>query len=589
MCGIVGIVDQSDNNIKKNIENMLGAIYKRGPDGEGRYSEDGIELGMRRLSIIDLEGGQQPFYSNHKKIIAFQNGEIYNHIELKEELEKLNYKFISHSDTEVLAHGYAAWGMRTLLQKLEGMYAISILDKEENKLYLGRDRFGEKPLYYAINKENKQFSYSSDMRTIKNLDWIDNKLSPIALSKYLMLGFTVGEDSIVESIKKVLPAHYMSLALDTFDTKFSCYYLPDTNKREINNKQLSLKDKLTDSIELRLRSDVPVGVFLSGGIDSSLVAAMSAKKHEKIDTFSIGFHSDMHDESKYAKEVAKYIGSNHHHFMFDEDNFVSLLPIVVKELDEPLADQASLPTYWLSKEARKYVTVVLSGEGADEIFGGYNYYKQFEQSNTLSTLTENNQSITPSGFPLLMSSDSCKSFMNVEFEKSNASENQLFDWLDTIENGIQKAMTTDLSTWLPDDLLVKLDRMAMANSLEGRTPYLSHHVVDFAYSLEESDWILNDEYKKLLREVAKDYLPSSIFNRPKQGFVLPMDEWIIKWFKKESVEDFFYTREIMELNTKKITTWVQNEITQPIFNQRLVFALVMLYEWYKINIKEDGQ
>lgn len=585
MCGIVGIIDKSDKNIKLNIENMLEAIYKRGPDGEGRYSEDGIELGMRRLSIIDIEGGQQPFYSNNKKVIAFQNGEIYNHIELQEELEKLNYKFISHSDTEVLAHGYAAWGIRKLLQKLEGMYAVAILDKDANKLYLGRDRFGEKPLYYSINKETKQFSYSSDMRTIKNLEWVDNKLSPIALSKYLMLGFTVGEDSIVDSIKKVLPAHYISLDLETFDIEFFCYYLPNTYKKEINDKRLSLKERLTSSIELRLRSDVPVGVFLSGGIDSSLIAAMSAKKHEKIDTFSIGFHSDMHDESKYAKEVAKHIGSNHHHFMFDEDNFISLLPTVVKELDEPLADQASLPTYWLSKEACKYVTVVLSGEGADEIFGGYPYYKQFEQSNALSTLTENKQSITPSGFPLLMSSDSCKSFMNVDFDKSNTTENQLFDWLNTIENGIQKAMTTDLSTWLPDDLLVKLDRMAMANSLEGRTPYLSHHVVDFAYSLEESDWILNDEYKSLLREIAKDYLPSSIFNRSKQGFVLPMDKWIIKWFKKESVEDFFSSREIKELNTKKIVNWVEHEIAQPIFNQRLVFALIMLYEWHEINMR----
>lgn len=591
MCGIVGIIDKSDKNIKLNIKNMLDAIYKRGPDGEGSYSEAGIELAMRRLSIIDLDGGQQPFYSNNKSVIAFQNGEIYNHIELKEELEKLGYEFISHSDTEVLAHGYAAWGIRKLLQKLEGMYAVSILDKEVNKLYLGRDRFGEKPLYYSIRKETKQFTYSSDMRTIANLDWVDNELSGTALSRYLMLGFTTGEESIVESIKKILPAHYMSIDVDSLEMQLSCYYLPNTYSNNTINedKKETLHQKLNDSIDLRLRSDVPVGVFLSGGIDSSLVAAITTKKHEKVDTFSIGFHSDRYDESKYAKEVAKHIGSTHHHFMFDEDSFVDLLPIVVSELDEPLADQACLPTYWLSKEAKKHVTVVLSGEGADEIFGGYSYYKHFEKENNLTTLVENENNITPSGFPLLMSIDSCKSFMNINFKDETTYEKQLFDWLDIEGDGIKKAMAADLTTWLPDDLLVKLDRMAMANSLEGRTPYLSHHLVDFSYGLSQNDWIKGEEYKVLLREVAKEYLPSSIFNRPKQGFVLPMDEWIVRWFKKESVKDFFSSREIKELNTNKIISWIENELRNPIFNQRLIFAFVMLYEWYEINMKECKQ
>ena len=587
MCGIVGIVDKSDKNIKQNINNMLEAIYKRGPDGEGRYSEDGIELGMRRLSIIDIEGGQQPFYSNGNSVVAFQNGEIYNHIELKQELEALNYSFISHSDTEVIAHGYAAWGMRTLLQKLEGMYAIALLDKELNQLFLARDRFGEKPLYYSMNKETQQFSYSSDLRTIANLDWVDNSLSRTALSRYLMLGFTTGNISIVDSIKKVLPAHFMSIDIDSFETKSFCYYLPNISNRNIDNDtKETLHNKLNTSIDLRLRSDVPVGVFLSGGIDSSLIAAMSSKKQDKIDTFSIGFHSDKFDESKYAKEVAKHIGSTHHHYMFDENSFVDLLPVVVAELDEPLADQAALPTYWLSKEAKKHVTVVLSGEGADEIFGGYNYYKQFEKENKLSTLINNNNSITPSGFPLLMSIDSCKTFMNIDFQEETAYEKQLFDWLNVGQDGIKKAMATDLTTWLPDDLLVKLDRMAMANSLEGRTPYLSHHLVDFSYSLEQANWINKSEYKVLLREVAKDYLPTSIFNRPKQGFVLPMDEWIVKWFQKENVKDFFTTREIKELDTNEIISWVENELQSSAFNQRLIFALIMLYEWYKINMKE---
>ncbi|MDK2047655.1 asparagine synthase (glutamine-hydrolyzing) [Aliarcobacter butzleri] len=564
---------------------MLERIYLRGPDGEGRYSENGIELGMRRLSIIDIAGGQQPFFSRNNQIVAFQNGEIYNFIELREELEQKGYVFLSHSDTEILAHGYAEWGIEDLLKKLEGMYAISIYDKSLNKIFLARDRFGEKPLYYSINQQDKQFAYSSDLRSILNLNWVDKKLSKTALSRYLMLGFTTGENSIIDSIKKVLPAHYAVLDLNNFSFELKCYYLPNLfdNLNEKNKKD-KLNKILNHSIDLRLRSDVPVGVFLSGGIDSSIVAGIVASKRKNIDTFSIGFHSDKYDESKYAKEVAKHIKSNHHHFMFDEDNFIEFLPSVVKELDEPLADQACLPTYWLSKEARKYVTVVLSGEGADEIFGGYGYYKQFHNGNNLSKLVKNESNITPSGFPLLMSIDTCKDFFNNSFDEETKFEKQLFDWLDT-SDGIKKAMASDLTTWLPDNLLVKLDRMAMANSLEGRTPYLSHHLVDFCLGLDEGEYIKEDEYKVLLRSIGKDFLPSSIFNRPKQGFVLPMDQWLVSWFKQNDIKDFFMHREIKELNTQKVIGWVINELKQPVFNQRLVFALVMLYEWYGINFK----
>ena len=581
MCGIVGIIDKEGDNLEKNLDKMLLRIYKRGPDGEGTYHDEGISMGMRRLSIIDIEGGQQPFYSSNNTVIAFQNGEIYNFKELTRDLKLLGYKFISHSDTEVIAHGYDAWGARELFKKLDGMFAIALLDKKINKLFLARDKFGEKPLYFAYNNKTNKFAYSSDMRGLLDLTWVDNKISPNALSRYLMLGFTVGEDSIIQDVKKVLPAHYMSLDLADFKLKKSCYYLPNLEKASSSkNNKKALNDILKKSINIRLRADVPVGVFLSGGIDSSLIAAMSAKKHPKIDTFSIGFHSDKHDESKYAKEVAKYIGSNHHHYMFDEKCFVDLLPKVVAELDEPLADQACLPTYWLSEEAKKHVTVVLSGEGADEIFGGYSY---FQQENPTMKLVDNENYTTPSGFPLLMSVETCKQFMNTDFLTSTTGEDQLFDWVETGRTDIQKSMVTDLTTWLPDDLLVKLDRMAMAHSLEGRAPYLSQHIVDYSYGLSDDAWIKKDEYKIHLRKVAKDYLPESIFNRPKQGFVLPMDDWIITWFEKESVKNFFNKRKISELNTDKVISWVENELKNTIFNQRLIFALIMLYEWGEIN------
>ncbi len=565
---------------------MLNRIYKRGPDGEGRYCEQGLTLAMRRLSIIDIEGGVQPFYSDNQNIVAFQNGEIYNYLELTQELKALGYTFASHSDTEVIAHGYDAWGIRTLLQKLDGMYAIAILDKKKRKLFLARDRFGEKPLYYSVNESTKQFSYASDLRALLNLEWVHEALSSLALSRYLMLGFVSGSQSIIEDIKKVPPAHYMSVNIDECTLNLKNYYLPNLYAHHIKeDKEQQLQDKLKESIALRLRSDVPVGVFLSGGIDSSLIAAMAAEKHQKIDTFSIGFYSDAHDESRYAKEVARHINSTHHHFMFDENSFNKLLPIVVSELDEPLADQACLPTYWLSKEAKKFVTVVLSGEGGDEVFGGYGYYKPFEHENTLTRLLGGNT--TPSGFPPLMSPQTCHQFMLTDFLKETSEEQQLFDWLSTSRNGIQKAMATDLMTWLPDNLLVKLDRMAMANSLEGRTPYLSHHLVDFSYGLDQKSWIDNEEYKVLLRSIGKKYLPDSIFSRQKQGFVLPMDSWIVSWFKREGVADFFQSRAIAQLHTDKVIAWVQNQLNSAPFNQRLIFALIVLYEWYDLNINQS--
>ena len=581
MCGIAGIIDPSEKHVNKILCQMLQGMYKRGPDGEGRYQDKGLAIGMRRLSIIDLAGGDQPFYSSGKTVVAFQNGEIYNFKELITELKSLGYDFISQSDTEVIAHGYDAWGARTLFKKLDGMFAIAILDKKINKLFLARDKFGEKPLYYSHQKSSKKFAYSSDMRSLTDLLWVEKEISSDALSRYLMLGFTVGEDSIINDVKKILPAHFLTLDLSDLTLKISCYYLPNLEKinSEDDNKG-KLNEILKKSIDIRLRADVPVGVFLSGGVDSSLVAAMSAKKHPKIDTFSIGFHSDKHDESKYAMEVANYIGSNHHHFMFDENSFVDLLPKVVAEMDEPLADQACLPTYWLAEEAKKRVTVVLSGEGADEIFGGYSY---FQQQNPTMALVDNDKHTTPSGFPLLMSVESCKGFMKQDFSITTSEEDKLFDWIETARTDIQKSMLTDLTTWLPDNLLVKLDRMAMAHSLEGRAPYLSGEIVDFSYGLNNDEWIKENEYKVLLREVAKEYLPESIFNRPKQGFVLPMDDWIIKWFKKETVRDFFTKREIPELNTNKIIAWVENELQNKTFNQRLIFAFIMLYEWKEIN------
>jgi asparagine synthase (glutamine-hydrolysing) len=587
MCGISGLIDKQHPDVHHTLQGMLDAIRSRGPDGEGKYFEKSIAMGMRRLSIIDIQGGDQPFYSGAGQIIAFQNGEIYNYLELTSELERLGYKFISQSDTEVLAHGYDAWGGHTLLQKLDGMFAIAILDKRANQLVLARDRFGEKPVYFSIEKTTHRFAYSSDARQLSKLDWVGNQLSASALTRYLTLGFTTGDQSIFESVKKLPPAHYLVLDLNSFTLNLSCYYVPnmdENNEVKGSVKELEdiLDDKLQSSVNLRLQADVPVGVYLSGGIDSSVIAAMASKKHKNINTFSMGFSSVGHDESSFAQEVARHIGSNHHRFVFDENSFIDLFPIVVEAADEPIGDQATLPTYWLSREARKHVAVVLSGEGGDEVFGGYDYYRPYLTNKNANSLIFNSAT-SLSGFPLLMSQQSCRRFMkSPDFDLTEYEEN-LFNLISVARSDLHKSMTADLLGWLPDDLLVKFDRMSMANSLEGRAPYLSKYIVDFSYGLNDEHWIRNDENKVLLRRVGKRYLPDFIFNRPKKGFVLPMDDWIRAWFKREKPRDYFMSRAFSYFNVERIAAYVDMEIKRKEYNQRLIFSLIFLFEWLSLN------
>ena len=343
-------------------------------------------------------------------------------------------------------------------------------------------------------------------------------------------------------------------------------------------------------------ADVPVGVFLSGGLDSSLIAAIAAKKQPNISTFSIGFSSADHDESPYARIVADAVGSRHHHFLFDEESFRTLLPKVVSALDEPVGDQALLPVYWLSQEARRHVTVALSGEGADEIFAGYSYYRPYVQENGwpaglkaqsgqtagLRRLVHNPEPSSPSGFPLL-TDVSCRSKLTGrkpgEFDEW---ETNLLSWLDQTTDSLRRATATDLATWLPDDLLVKFDRMSMAHSLEGRAPYLDPKVVEAGMMLHQSQKVNGETTKVALRRIAGDWLPREILERPKKGFVLPMAKWLSQWFAAyPSIYDYFEARSVPGLNTAEVANLVTRDLLAGVRRERLLFALVLLVEWYQ--------
>jgi asparagine synthase (glutamine-hydrolysing) len=511
-------------------------------------------------------------------------------------LEHRGYEFISHSDTEVLAHGFAEWGADGLLDRVDGMYATAILDREARELHLARDRFGEKPLFYTQAKG--RFAYGSNLLALATLDWVSDELDPQSIDHYLGLHYVPGDATIFKAIKRVLPGERLVVSLADPVARRYRYYQPRLKTQQKISDE-DLRSLIEDAVESRLVADVPVGVFLSGGLDSSVIAAVAARKHPGIATFSMGFSSVSHDESKYAQMVANQIGSQHHHFRFQEDSFRSLLPEVAAALDEPVGDQAQLPLYWLSREARRHVTVALSGEGADEIFGGYNYY-QNHQPTTWSDrlfsrgararrgitesqrLMDNLEPFTPSGFPLLTDRNGRQRLTGAASGEMDAWETGLFEWLNQTNDSMRRSMATDIATWLPDDLLVKLDRMSMAHSLESRVPYLAPRLLEAALSLPAAEKMEHGRSKVALRRVARRWLPRDLLERPKQGFVLPMASWLAQWFQERaSVREYFLVRAVPGLDMNAVSRLVQDDIAVGVRNERLVFALVLLVEWYQ--------
>ncbi len=596
MCGIVGVCDRMESaQARRLLRRLLATMEARGPDGAGEYVQDRIAMGMRRLAVIDVKGGAQPLLSRDGQVVAFQNGEIYNHVSLRHELEQQGAVFRTASDTEVLAHGYERWGIDGLLSRLDGMYAIAILDCRNQQLHLARDRFGEKPLYYSTT-ENK-FAYSSNTMALALLPWVDCNIAVGSVDRYLALHYVPGRRTIFKGVQRVLPGERLTVSLGTVTVHHARYYSPAVQRIEAVDAD-TLLDRVTHAVTSRLVADVPVGVFLSGGIDSSIVAAIAARHHPAIDTFSMGFRDAQYDESAHAEVVARAIGSAHHHFTFDETAFQQLLPTVVESLDEPLGDQALLPTYWLCREAKRHVTVVLSGEGADELFAGYDYYRPMlshrswrtsltewvsgrRPSGAPHTLCDNLRPVTPSGFPLVMDSNRRRELLGKPAYDPDPWEESLLSCLNTAENSLQRATLADVLTWLPDDLLVKLDRMAMANSLEGRAPFLSTALVDLALRLPEAQRMTGAQSKIALREVAARLLPKAIHQRKKQGFILPMAKWLQQRLGQVGdLREYFNLHRIKEFNVAAAVSLVERELVSARPNERLLFSLVMLAEWH---------
>lgn len=559
MCGIAGIVFFEKDRIvtRQSLKAMTDPIIHRGPDDEGFYINNNVGLGFRRLSIIDLDTGNQPMCNEDETIWVVMNGEIYNFISLRNDLIKRGHKFKSTSDTEVLVHLYEDCGV-DFIKRLRGMFAIGLYDKRKNKLILARDRVGIKPLFYAFTGDSLIFG-SELKEVLKGLD-TKPEINPRAVLDYFTYGYSLGEKTFFEGINKLLPASYLELDINTFDRNIIKFWeidsTPDYTKTESEWIEI-ITAKLRETVKLHMISDVPLGAFLSGGVDSSsVVATMAQLSSQPVQTFSIGFKEAKYNELEYARKVSKLYNTNHHEMILEPAS-VEIIDDLINMFDEPFADSSAIPTYFVSKFARESVTVALSGDGGDELFAGYLHYAKakhiasamhFLPDFIKSTFGVIN-SILPDhtfgkGISYYLSKPPTQvgayftNFKDYEirslFKNEFLEELKSYSAIDVKINMLKsynnkdivaKNELLDINTFMVDDILTKVDRVSMANSLEVRVPLLDHDFLELAFKIPSTMKLKNGEGKYIFKKSLKPNLPKDILYRKKQGFGVPLSKW----------------------------------------------------------------
>ncbi|MBW2039879.1 MAG: asparagine synthase (glutamine-hydrolyzing) [Deltaproteobacteria bacterium] len=568
MCGICGFCFSDKRQVGFDVlRKMTSALEHRGPDEEGYYADAGIALGHRRLSIIDLDTGKQPIHNEDKTIYVVFNGEIYNFPELKRGLEKRGHRFYTKTDTEVLVHLYEEMEERCL-ERLNGMFAFAIWDGRKRKLFLARDRIGIKPLYYAFDDRN--LSFASELKSLLKAPFVDRSLDLESLGLYLTYDFIPDPYSIVKGIRKILPGHYLVYR----DGQLGEGTYWDLDFRDRWEKRLSEEDicdeiwsRFKKSVQMRLISDVPLGVLLSGGIDStSVIAALREEGVDDIKTFSIGFEDPSFDESAFARRAAAFFGTDHYEEILDPKKLLDILPTVASLLDEPLADASIIPTFLLSQFTRRSVKVALGGDGGDEIFAGYPTYQAFRLAQIYAkvpswlrrNLVERWAMKLPVSFDNMSLDFRLKKFirgipyppiirnyvwlgtfspeergkiLNAEIRAELGGLDEfgiLNSYLDgkSFDSLLGKLLFLDMKLYLQEGVLVKVDRASMANSLEVRVPFLDHHFVDFVTGLPEGLKLRGLTTKYIFKKTMKDKLPRGIVFRKKKGFGIPVAKWI---------------------------------------------------------------
>ena len=569
MCGLAGFIGVGT---EVTLRDMIGAVAHRGPDGEGIWSEPRLRvfLGHRRLSIIDIEGGAQPMWDSRGEVGVIFNGEIYNHLALRRELEAAGHRFrSSHSDTEVLVHGYREWG-EGLPLRLNGMFAFAIVDRPAGRLFLARDRFGEKPLYYA--RKPGLLVFGSEATAVLAHPGISSEISPRAVQKYFAWGFLPAPNAFHRDLMKLPGGSSLTYDIATDDLRIDNYWRfhlePDERLTGKDESRLAeeLRERLADSVQRRLMSDAPLGIFLSGGIDSAavLAAAIRTRPADSINTFTIGFTEPSYDESGQARALAEAFGVRHHEEILDLEKARSALPGILGRLDEPLGDPSILPTYLLSAFAAKHVKVALSGDGGDELFAGYDPFRALAPARLYSTLVSRGvhrglrrlaellprssrnmsfdfkvrRTLLGLSWPEALwnpvwlspaSPDLIAEIFDAPLRAEELYEEALALWSTQKGDLIDRTLEFYTTFYLQDGILTKSDRATMLNSLEGRAVFLDNDLVEMCRRLPNRFKFRGGERKRLLRRALAGWLPEDVLKRRKKGFGIPLTRWLREW------------------------------------------------------------
>jgi len=609
MCGIAGILhfDNEREVNKQTLAKMTSELEHRGPDGEGYYINKNVSLGHKRLSIIDLSTGNQPMFSNDGSIVIVFNGEIYNYVELKNELLKKGYNFKTSSDTEVIINAYSEWG-ESCLTKFNGMWAFALWDTNKYKLILARDRVGKKPLHYSFF--DNSLIFGSEINSIFAYG-VSKEYRYELLQIFLLLSYIPAPDTFYKNIFKLLPGHYLIFQAGV-KKEVKYWDLPEINEDEMLNDKKYIYDEfsylLSDAVKIRMRSDVPYGAFLSGGLDSStIVSIMASLSQYKVETFTIGFNAKKFDESKLANEVAERYKTNHHLRILDSSSLQSILSDSDKYFDEPFGDSSSIATFLVSSYAAQKVKMVLTGDGGDEVLSGYNSYKGILVNGRIAKFESIfNKSMTPlldlfiDYLPLRdkhrlqrinrIIHTSKKNFAERFIQRRNGTPikliKQLFpysrklvdaeEYTNDIVNRIPykhdfyKLMYMHFKYDLPNGYLVKVDRMSMANSIETRSPFLDYRLIEFMVKVDKSIKLEKFEQKSILKKTLGKDLPKRVLHKKKSGFSIPLRDWL----KYDFNCDFQNMRNIIDQTS--LNKLLSDHFNGTIDNSNVIWNLLVL-------------
>lgn len=611
MCGIAGFFTTGNIIDRSDLEQMTDALSHRGPDAAGYFHNGTTGLGHRRLSILDLsDSANQPMISNNGRYQIIFNGEVYN---FKEIAKDLDVPLKTTGDTEVLLEAYVKWG-KQFVHKLNGMFLIAIYDQQEQELFVARDRMGIKPLYYFY--DGSTFAFASELKGLKAFGPLKGKLSPDkdSIREFMYLGYVPAPNSIYSQVKKFPKGSYMTLPRKGGELNIETYYsLPKQVKADVLSNEKEATDRLDElvnsSVSYRMISDVPFGTFLSGGVDSSLVTAVAQNNsNTAVNTFSIGFKEAKFNESAYAKQVADHLGTKHHEFTVSHNEAIELFDDILKVYDEPFADSSSVPTMLVSKLARQHVTMTLSGDGGDETYLGYGMYRWADRLSkpgmgllkgpaALALSMGDNRMQRAANMFRYRDEVKLKShifsqeqyyFTEQEIVKlmmpeqggKNIRIEEQFDLARKLQATEQQALF-DMEYYLPDDLLVKVDRASMRYSLEARVPLLDHRLVEFALNVDPSLKMRGADMKYLLKQVLYRYVPKEIFDRPKWGFGMPLVGWLSKELRH--LPETYLSREVVE--QVGLVKWEGvNELVTQYFSGKdylynRVWVLILLHRW----------